>query len=821
MLTLPVFGLCGMTPFRRPFLPCLLAYVAGLWLAREAGGLGGGWLAGSVLAGAAAALGWAAVRRDATPLLLAACAAFGVLRMETLLGERRAAREAVRRLDDNIPRVVRGTVRTVAEDDPFQRTRLVLESVTVTSAGQEIALPGRMSVTLSDAQRRDDADITPGDRVRLLAAVAEPPGYRNFFGHNHTEYLALRRIYASARVHSGKLVQREASADDLRQQVRHGLARVRSGARAILFRHMPGHEALLMEVLLFNDMRLLSDTDERVFRDSGTMHLFAVSGTHIGLLALILIALFRAARLSVRVSWTAAAVLLFFYVWLLDFVAPALRALLMLAGFVAGKWLGREVDGISSLAFGAGMILLADPAAAWQAGFLLSLMGVIAILVFVPLGRQWLGRGSEPDRDREGGWFRLKDTLRDGAVLSLAVVVVLLPLQFFFFLQMNLLSPLANFLEGLFAILVLAAGIAVVGAGAVAPVAADHLGASAALLMRLSYRIAEITAAQEWAIVRMAQPPLAVVVGYYVVLFSGYYMTRRDTPEFRPKSRARFCVHFALGVALLAGAAQWDRLMSRPLRIWFFDVGQGDSTLIQFPSGQSLLVDAGHVTPDLGRLVVGPQLRALGVWPLDELVATHADADHIGGIPWLLHNHRVGRLVEGTNSPPRDALITALNEACSATAVRRLRVTAGESVRLDDRTTVEVLNPPSNPPPGSSNNDQSVVLRIRHGKFSALLMADAEGPVEERLVNSGIGRCDVLKVGHHGSRTSSGAGFLNAVRPAVAVISCGRRNHYGHPHPRVLARLDALGCRTLRTDLHGAVLVESDGESYRVITARE
>jgi competence protein ComEC len=249
------------------------------------------------------------------------------------------------------------------------------------------------------------------------------------------------------------------------------------------------------------------------------------------------------------------------------------------------------------------------------------------------------------------------------------------------------------------------------------------------------------------------------------------------------------------------------------LEIAFLDVGQGDAVAIRTPAGRWLLVDAGPIEEryDAGERRVLPYLRARGATRVEAMVLTHPHADHIGGAPAVMRGMPVGRLVEPglpfASPLYREVLRTARTRGVAWAAARQDRV-----IRIDG---VEIVilwpTPPSLDSPEDAN-DISAVLQIRYGAFRALLEGDAPAWVEERLV-ARYGealRSPVLKAGHHGSRTATSAAYLRAVSPQLVVLSCGRRNRYGHPHAETLARLRAAGAGVARTDRDGTVVVRVD-----------
>jgi competence protein ComEC len=260
------------------------------------------------------------------------------------------------------------------------------------------------------------------------------------------------------------------------------------------------------------------------------------------------------------------------------------------------------------------------------------------------------------------------------------------------------------------------------------------------------------------------------------------------------------------------------------LRITVLDVGQGDSLLVDLPDGQAMLIDGGGMVGspvDLGARVIQPVLRARRRRRLEAMVLTHPHPDHFGGLASTLPLVEVGELWdtgqgEDLGAGPAYAGLLATARA-RRVAIRRPRDLC-DHPRHAGGAVIEVLAPCPGYRPDDSANDSSFVIRIRYGRRVALLVGDAETEAERLLIRRYAGdlRADLLKVGHHGSRTSTSPAFLDEVRPAVAAISAGVRNRFGHPHPATLATLEARAISALRTDRGGAILWETDGEEVTV-----
>ena len=282
----------------------------------------------------------------------------------------------------------------------------------------------------------------------------------------------------------------------------------------------------------------------------------------------------------------------------------------------------------------------------------------------------------------------------------------------------------------------------------------------------------------------------------------------------------RLCCCFLVVNGLLVGWGITHRRQAE-LRVVFLDVGQGDAAAIESPSGKVLLVDTGGVLADgsdnEGRRVVGPYLRSRGVRRIDMELLTHPHADHIGGAATLLERFPTAELLD--NGQQTDSLLlTHLRTDAAEHHVQYLAARRGQTLDFQDGVTARILSPTEAETHGSPNN-ASIVLMIQYGRTTFLFTGDAEADEEADLLAAHqLLHCDVLKVGHHGSRTSTTPPFLAAAHPRIAVISVGAHNLYGHPNGEVLDRLRDSGVKVYRTDKQGAVTCLSDGLTVRTET---
>lgn len=320
---------------------------------------------------------------------------------------------------------------------------------------------------------------------------------------------------------------------------------------------------------------------------------------------------------------------------------------------------------------------------------------------------------------------------------------------------------------------------------------------------------------------RVPDPPVWLAIAFAAALIALSFTMRRS----------RALRWSALGaVAVLFALVVWHpfapKLDPRSLELTAIDVGQGDSLLVGFPTGKLMLVDGGGVPAfgrkgksklDIGEDVVSPYLWSRSVGHLDVIVATHAHEDHTGGLGAIIDNFHPSELWTGANTD--EPVWRELSQHARARGVKIVAMQAGEKLDFGGAH-IEVLSPPGDYVPNDTpKNNDSLVFRMSYGKHSFLLTGDMEKPMETRLLaDERPVHADVLKVGHHGSRTSTSEPFLDAVHPAFAIISDGFENSFGHPNRDVLGRLDARHVKILRTDTMGLIRIRTDGRRLSVET---
>jgi competence protein ComEC len=647
--------------------------------------------------------------------------------------------------------------------------------------------------------------LAMGDAVRLVVKLRRPPGPRNPAGSDPRERLAS----------VGIALQAEALLPPVRVGPPSPLAWLERGRErfAEAAATLPAREAGLVRAIGSGDRAALDPATNESFVRSGLAHILAVSGLHLVVVAAGLEWLLRGAlaRLeplasrwdSRRVAAAVSLPLVLAYTLATGAGYPVVRAAIASTALLGAALIDREGRSTNTLGLATLAILAVEPGALIDPSFQLSLASVAGLAALAgPL------RAALPvPRPPPGTWrARLVEPLVTGLCATLAASLATAPILALHFRRLPVLGVLANLagvpvgtaLTGLTA-------LAAVLAAAWPPLAWPVLWLCRPLAVAL-LAISDVAAAPSFAVIGVASPgPVLAASACALALSLG-----RLRGALRWCAGAAFLACLTLPGPIRAAAARWHG----GLEVVFTSVGQGDATLVRLPDGSAILIDGGGTFPggpDPGARDLVPLLLDLGVTRLAAVVVSHPHPDHVLGLPAVAAAFPIDRLVLG-GGPPAGAAAEALARLPAPTRLRPGQALERAGVRLEALAADE----------GLTENDASLVLRLVHGQTSFLFPGDVESSGEASALAAAGARlhADVVKVPHHGSRTSSSQPFVEAVRPAFAVVSVGAGNRFGFPHAEAEARWRAAGAAWLRTD-EGAVRLRSDGRRVRRLPAAD
>jgi competence protein ComEC len=702
------------------------------------------------------------------------------------------------------------TVTATVVDDPRPRgarQQVVLDRASVEDAGPGQPVAGRILLWLPRG-----LVIGAGDRLRFIADLQEP---QDFEGFAYRDYLARQGIAATAAVYEASVVGNQL------EPVQAALRAARLWLLAGLNLLIPEPEAALAAGILLGVRSGIDPAINDAFARAGLTHVVAISGWNIAIVAALAAGAARPLTRLPSGRWLAALAAVGTvagYVLLTGASPSVVRAALMAGALLMARLGGSRSHAMSALMLAALVMVVAAPKVVWDVGFQLSALATAGLI--------WFGAAFEARLSR---WPAL---IREPVALTMAAQVTTLPVILLNFDRLSLVAPLANVVVvPLVPIVMLTSALAaLIGSihGAlplIGDAAAWLLGGAAWLYLRLMVLAGTLAAGVPLSSIELAAPAWLAAVWYPGLVLARHRLGRAgpvDRSARAPEAIGRGLATRAVRPIPLAAATLVTvvvlTLLTQPdgrLHLVAMDIGQGDAILVVSPSGQTALVDGGP-DPDLA-------LRRLGEWlpfwqrRLDLMVLTHPHEDHVAGLVPALERFDVGLVIE----PGRDyenptyPRFLALAHAEPGAEFRLART--GEVIALGGDTRLRVIFPDHSdalaPLPDGDINNASVVMLLEGAGFRALLSGDAEAPVEALLLERGLlGHVDVLKVGHHGSESSTTPALLAAVSPRIALISCGADNEYGHPHAVTLEHLAAIpGLVIRRTDLEGSLAVVSDG----------
>jgi competence protein ComEC len=535
------------------------------------------------------------------------------------------------------------------------------------------------------------------------------------------------------------------------------------------------------------------------FARSGLVHLLSISGFHVGLITAWAFLTCRLARMTRPTALATAAGMSAAYVAFLGWPAPAARAAALAVVAARCQTRQRHVQPNALLAATCLAVLLVDPWSALDLGGWLSAAALWGATRFTRWSDRALGTGF---------WART-------AASSLGATLATAPITAAFLGTVALAGLLLNFPAIPLAALAVPGVLASLILLPIWPAAAEALAAGAGLGLHL-LELCAVAGAAIPAGHMMVEPgaPGAILPWIAVLSVALWVLGEGNTV---PEAGRRLA--WSTGVALWLGLVPRTVLGSpdggRGLALHFLDVGQGDGAVLRTPGGRWIVIDAGPAGEhgDAGRRVVVPFLQRQGVRALAAIVVSHAHADHVGGVPAVLGRFPVGVVLE-PGGPVPDPAYAAFLSALDRGGIAWHPARSGERFTLDG-VEFTVLHPDAGWAGwGEDVNEDSVVLLVRYRDFEALFTGDA-GFAAEAALRGKVASVDLLKVGHHGSRGSTGDELLDSLRPLAAIISVGR-NDYGHPAPETLARLDSRRVPVLRTDREGTVSVATDGTTMKI-----
>lgn len=645
-------------------------------------------------------------------------------------------------------------------------------------------------------KNKEEVNLEYGNKLQILGEYQEPNKARNYQGFDYKNYLKTNKIYGIIRVDSyaNIIIKQKKNLSNFKLFIHKIREMLKQNIQELLTKKT---YALGIGILIGDNSRI----DEQIvedFKNSNLSHMLAVSGAHINYVVLTVSILFTKKRAGIKAQRVVTIMMMLFFMELTQMTSSVVRAGISCIIYMLASLLYRKADVINAMAISTLLILLNNPFKLFDIGFQLSYAGTLGIILFCKLI-------NIPIKNK------LLKYLKDSIIISISANIFIIPIMMYQFNTISLTFILSNLLAGpllgisiILEIIVLLISFMSIN---IAAIPAKVLNILLILIINIANWFSNIEISKIYVIT----PQIISIVAYYLICAA----------IILKKKNRKIIVIIMLTVLII-------NLFPTPkkLRINFIDVGQGDSTLIRTETNKVILIDSGGSTAsssfDVGNKVLLPYLLDRRIKKIDFIIVSHFDADHCQAFETVIDNLNVRKVVVCKQSMITQEYLNIINK-CKKKNIKIIVVERGEKLKIDKRTEFEILHPGErflDDGKGGLNANAIVCkmnYKLNNGKiFSILFTGDIEVEAEKELeqVYGKKLKADILKVAHHGSKTSSREEFIKLVSPKIALIGVGENNKFGHPADITLERLEKENVKVYRTDQMGevSITINKNGE---------
>lgn len=671
---------------------------------------------------------------------------------------------------------------------------------------------------------KENTSIKFGDKIVFKGEFINPEGERNYRGFNYKNYLKSNEIYGSVKTNKIKLIKENNI--NVIVQIINGIAEKIIEKVNDLIKD-DDNKNLLLGILLGKD-ESLDDSVKTSFKNSSLAHILAVSGLHVSYLVIGIELVLSRLRISKRISKTLTILFLIFFIYVTGAMPSVKRACIMSCLTLGASILYRKSDVINNISISMLLIFIQNPFSICNISVILSFLATIGIVVFYKTLLELVFKRNLVKR--EGLFYEFINRIKEIVCVSLAANICILPIMMIYFNNISLTFLISNLLISL-----IIGPIILIGFISIIIPLNFVSSVSLNALLSILIKISDIFSSIEISKLTVITPNIILVIFYYVIAFTlNYiYILKNKYPKRKIEKdiltivdKFKYTILKLITIILII-TILFESIyinISKEVKIYFIDVGQGDSTLIITPYGKCILIDGGGSKDnskfDIGESILVPYLLDRGIMKLDYIMISHFDADHCNGLINVLERIKVNNVIISNQSEVSEEYKNIM-KIIKEKNINVYIIKKGDKINLDKDIYIDILYPKTNLNFDDLNNN-SIVAKFVYKSFSMLLTGDIEKEAEELILQESKEKLEstIIKIAHHGSKTSSSKEFIEAVNSKVALIGVGKNNKFGHPSDSVLQTLNNFEIKVYRTDLVGEIEIKVNNNGKIKIQAK-
>lgn len=627
---------------------------------------------------------------------------------------------------------------------------------------------------------QDIPSIKYGDSLYIEGEFKQPEEARNYKGYNYKQYLKTKKIIGTVELEKVKILKSSNGSF---------IHNIQKYIRDTINGTLTDEEGNLLLAILLGDKDKLSEDIQESFKTSNLSHMLAVSGAHVSYIILGLTYVLQNSIIGKKNGKIVCIIFLLAFMAITNFTPSVTRACIMAILTLFSSIIYRKSDVYTNISVVALITLIFNPYSLLDLGFQLSYGGTIGIIIFIK-------RIQEKKSNS-----KVINYIKQMALVSIYANIIIIPIMMYHFNTVSFTFIISNIMASpILGIIVITGFLFIIASITVKPLT-RLIAIFIKPILSILIKISQICSKLPFSNILVVTPYMFNVISYYAIILYCIKSKKNN------KCKIIICL---LIVLILINFIIY--IFPQKLRIFFIDVGQGDSTLIITPDKKTVLIDGGGSDSfDVGEKVLLPYLLDRRILKIDYVLISHFDTDHCGGILTIMEKVKVKNIIISEQAEHSENY-ERFKKLMIHKKIRLIEVKKGDKIKIGRYSEFKILFPTSRLLSENPLNNNSIVAQFNYNNFKMLFTGDIEKLAEQQILKAEKAeiRADILKVAHHGSKTSSIPEFIKAVRPKIALIGVGKNNTFGHPNQQTIKNLENIKCRIYRTDLQGEIIIKID-----------